>query len=434
VKPSRAVAPIARPLDADVTVPGSKSETNRALVAAALATGDSILDGLLLADDTFAMIDSLDRLGVAIDLDGTRATVHGSGGRLAPGPVTVDCRLAGTVSRFLTAVTALGPGPYTIDAAPGMRSRPMRQLVEALRGLGASIEGDALPLIVSGGVDGGGVAGGTVRLPGDVSSQFLSALLLAAPYFDDGLEVELTTELVSKPYVDMTVATMAAFGVHVDRRDHGRFAVAPGGYRAAVVAIEPDATAASYFWGAAAICGGRVRGHGVHRDSGQGDVRFAGVLASMGATVRDTAGGIEVQVDGPLHGVTVDMADISDTVPTLAVVAAFAQGATRLEGVGFIRRKESDRLGALAHELQRCGVGAREERDGLVIEGSQPHGARVETYDDHRMAMSLALLGLAVPGIEIVDPDCVTKTFPEFFDTLSTLGVALGAPGAPRVG
>jgi 3-phosphoshikimate 1-carboxyvinyltransferase len=415
----RAVVPLERPLDAVVTVPGSKSATNRALVTAALAAGDSSLDGVLLADDTYAMIDGLRRLGVTITVDEPRrrATVKGEAGTLAPGPLTVDCRLSGTVSRFLTAVATVGPGPYTIDAAPSMRSRPMGQLLEALRALGAGIEGDRLPLVVAG----GGVTGGSVTLPGDVSSQFLSGLLLAAPYFANGLAVELTTELVSKPYVDMTVATMATFGVDVDRSDYRHFAVRPGRYTAATVEIEPDATAASYFWAAAAIGGGRVRVRGLSRTSGQGDVRLADVLADMGAAVVADDDGIEVRVDGSLHGTTVDMADISDTVPTLAVVAAFAEGTTRITGVGFIRRKESDRLGALVRELQRCGVTAREEPDGLVIEGSKPHGARVETYDDHRMAMSFALLGLRVPGIEIADPDCVAKTFPEYFDVLATL-------------
>jgi 3-phosphoshikimate 1-carboxyvinyltransferase len=420
----RAVTPVGRPLDAVVSVPGSKSATNRALVAAALATGDSTLDGLLLADDTEAMIDGLGRLGVTITLDESRrrAMVHGRAGALMPGPATIDCRLSGTVSRFLTAVATLGPGPYTIDAAPGMRSRPMDQLVEALRTLGATIDGDRLPLVVAG----GGVAGGAVTLPGEVSSQFLSGLLLAAPYFASGVAIELTTELVSKPYVDMTVATMASFGVDVVRRGYRHFAVAPSHYAPATVAIEPDATAASYFWAAAAICGGRVRVRGLSRASGQGDVGLVDVLAAMGASVVADTEGIEVRADEPLHGITVDMADMSDTVPTLAVVAAFAEGTTRITGVGFIRRKESDRLGALVHELQRCGVNAREEPDGLVIETSSPHGARVETYDDHRMAMSFALLGLRLPGIEIADPDCVAKTFPDYFDVLATLGPPLG--------
>jgi 3-phosphoshikimate 1-carboxyvinyltransferase len=422
---TRPVTPLGRPLSAVVTVPGSKSVTNRALVAAALAGGDSTLDGVLLADDTVAMIDGLRRLGAPITVDERhrRATVHGRAGALAHGPVTIDCRLSGTVSRFLTALAGVGPGPYTIDAAPSMRSRPMGDLTTALRLLGARIEGDHLPVVVAG----GGVAGGVVSLPGDVSSQFLSGLLLAAPYFANGLEAELTTELVSKPYVDMTVATMATFGVNVVRHDYRSFTVTPGCYRPANVAIAPDATAASYFWAAAAICGGRVRVRGLHRTSGQGDVRFTDVLGAMGATVVDDEDGIEVRVDDTLNGITVDMADISDTVPTLAVVAALAAGVTRITGVGFIRRKESDRLGALVHELLRCGVTAREEPDGLVIEGSQPHGARVETYHDHRMAMSFAVLGLRVPGMEIADPECVAKTFPDYFDVLATLGAPVGA-------
>jgi 3-phosphoshikimate 1-carboxyvinyltransferase len=422
---ARAVAPIGRPLDAVVSVPGSKSATNRALVAAALAAGDSTLDGLLFADDTRAMIDGLGRLGVSISLDESapRATVHGRAGALAPGPLTIDCRLSGTVARFLTAVAVTGPGPYTIDAAPSMRSRPMGDLVTALRSLGATLDGDHLPLVVAG----GGVVGGAVTLSGEVSSQFLSAVLLAAPYFAGGVDVELATELVSRPYVDMTVATMASFGVDVARRDYRHFAVRPGRYQPTSVTIEPDASAASYFWAAAAICGGRVRVRGLSRRSGQGDVGFVDVLAAMGATVVADADGIEVRVDEPLHGITIDMADMSDTVPTLAAVAATALGTTRITGVGFIRRKESDRLGALVHELQRCGVTASEEPDGVVIDGSSPHGARVETYDDHRMAMSFALLGLRVPGIEIADPDCVAKTFPEYFDVLATLGASVRA-------
>jgi 3-phosphoshikimate 1-carboxyvinyltransferase len=345
---ARAVTPLGRPLDAIVTLPGSKSATNRALVVAALAAGDSSLDGLLLADDTYAMIEGLRRLGVGIALDEAqpRATVHGSGGALAPGPLTIDCRLSGTVSRFLTAVTTVGPGPYTVDAAPSMRSRPMRQLVVALRDLGAVIEGDHCRRRGR-----RWRAGGAVTLPG-MSSPFLSGLLLAAPYSPKAHR-QLTTELVSKPYVDMTLATMASFGVDVVRRDYRHFVVRPGRYSAATVAIEPDATAASYFWAAAAICGGRVRVRGLSRTSGQGDVRLVDVLAAMGATVVADGDGIEVRVDAGLHGVTVDMADIFDTVPT-SPSSPPTPWAPPHHGRGFIRRKESDRLGALVRELQRC--------------------------------------------------------------------------------
>ena len=410
-----AVQPLAAPPDATVRVPGSKSLTNRALVCAALAEGTSILEGALHADDTEAMIAALTALGIRVSGTGSTLTVEGVAGQVPPGPVELDARLSGTTSRFLAPILAAGTGPYRLDAAAPMRARPMGPLVDSLRSLGAEVveEGErgCLPLTIE-----GGARGGAVELPGHVSSQFLSGLLLAAPLYPDGLDVTLTSPLVSVPYVEMTLAVMRSFGAQVT----GRTTVPPGTYRATRYTIEPDASAASYFFAAAAITGGRVRVEGLHSDSLQGDVRFVEVLERMGATVDWEPDAITV-TGGPLHGVDVDLADCSDTAQTLAAVAPFADSPTTVRGIGFIRRKETDRIGNTVRELQRAGLVATEEEDGFTIEPGRPQPARFETYDDHRMAMSLALFGLVVPGIEISDPACVAKTYPEFFSDLDQL-------------
>jgi 3-phosphoshikimate 1-carboxyvinyltransferase len=270
--------------------------------------------------------------------------------------------------------------------------------------------------------------GGAVDVPGDVSSQFLSGLLLAGPLMAEGLRVRVTGHAVSPSYLDLTAATMAAFGASVRRPDERTWEVAPGGYRAADLAVEPDASAASYFFAAAAICGGRVRVEGLDRTTVQGDLGFVDVLAGMGADVERGPGWTEVRGGAALHGTTVDLSDLSDTAQTLAVVAPFADAAVRVTGIGFIRAKETDRIGAVVTELRRCGVDAAEEPDGFVVRPGTPHGARVRTYDDHRMAMSFALLGLRVPGVEVEDPGCVAKTYPGYFADLDRLRSVRSGP------
>jgi 3-phosphoshikimate 1-carboxyvinyltransferase len=414
-------------LDAEVRVPGSKSITNRALVCAALAAGRSELRGALRADDTEAMVGCLQTLGADIDADwgADRIEVEGTGGRLARGPVDVDARMSGTTARFIAPLLALGEGEYRLTGHPQLAARPMGPTFAALRDLGADVAEEdrpgRLPAVVRAP---GRLPGGTVQIPGDVSSQFLSGLLMAAPLMRRGLVVDLTSGLVSTPYVALTESVMGRFGVSVQHRGDGAdFVVAAGGYRPARIAVEPDATAASYFFAAAAICGGRVRVTGLGRGSVQGDLRFLDVLAQMGVDVEIGNDWVEVHGAGELRGVTVDLADISDTAPTLAVVAACASTPSRVTGVGFIRRKETDRIAAVVTELRRCGVDADEDPDGFTVRPSPPgpHGARIETYDDHRMAMSFAVLGLRVPGIVIVDPGCVAKTFPDFFEVLGDL-------------
>ncbi|CAN5781163.1 3-phosphoshikimate 1-carboxyvinyltransferase [soil metagenome] len=411
------------PLDADVRVPGSKSVTNRALVCAALADGTSKLTGALFADDTEAMVGVLRTVGLEVRTDpGAQAiTVTGGAGTLPPTAELIDVRQSGTTARFTLPLLALGAGSYRVTAHPQMQLRPMGTTLEALRDLGAGVEeqGDRghLPATIT-----GGLRSGVVRLPGDASSQFLSGLLLVAPCLPDGLVVEVSTALVSRPYVDLTISVMEAFGARVDRPDDRTFAVAPGGYRACTYAVEPDASAASYPLAAAAICGGRVKVLGLTDEALQGDVAFAGVLAEMGATVVRDATGTEVRAErGSLRGGTFDLTHFSDTAQTLAVVAPFAGSPVSVTGIGFIRRKEIDRITAVATELQRCGIAVHTDHDGWTIRPGRPGAAVVQTSDDHRMAMSFALLGLAAPGIAIADPACVAKTFPRYWDLVAVL-------------
>ncbi|HEX6425253.1 MAG TPA: 3-phosphoshikimate 1-carboxyvinyltransferase [Acidimicrobiales bacterium] len=433
---ARAVEPIDHPLDATVSVPGSKSLTNRALVCAALAAGTSTVDGALVADDTLAMRTALAALGAGIEADELgRLTVAGTGGRLRPGPTWLDMRLSGTTSRFLLPVVALGSGAYRIDGATPLRARPMGPALDGVRALGARVEHHGEPghlpvtIVAPGGLDGGDLA-----VAGDTSSQFLSGLLLAAPCTRTGVRVTVTTRLVSRPFVGLTAAVMAAFGAVVvdegDRPGAGPvLAVPPGGYRPAAYRVEPDASTASYFLAAAALAGGQVRVEGLGAGSLQGDARFADLLGAMGAQVERTATSTTVTGSGRLRGLgDVDMADMPDMALTLAAVAVFADRPTRVTGVELIRWHETDRIAAAVTELRRAGVVADERRDGFVVHPGTPRPARIETYDDHRMAMSFALLGLRAPGIEIADPGCVAKTFPGFWQALD--GLRAGGGGS----
>ncbi|MGQ0433871.1 MAG: 3-phosphoshikimate 1-carboxyvinyltransferase [Microthrixaceae bacterium] len=417
------VEPIAGPLDATVSIPGSKSLTNRALVCAALAVGESVLDHALRADDTHAMVEGLTALGVTVApaWAGDRIVVQGCAGVPPADVAIVDALLSGTTSRFLLPLAALGSGTRRVDGAPRLRARPMAPAIEALRTLGASVRDVGAPGHLPVELVGGTLRGGEVTISGDVSSQFLSGLLLAAPAMPDGLTVRLSTPLVSRPYVEMTVAVMRAFSVAAEQADDRTWVVAPQPYRATTYAIEPDASAASYAFAAAAIVGGTVRVEGLGTGSLQGDAGFVDLLAEMGAIVERTASSTTVRRDGPLRGIDADMSQISDTAQTLAVVAVHAEGPTRISGIGFIRGKETDRIGAVVAELRRAGIDAQEEADGFVVQPGEVRPADIATYDDHRMAMAFALLGLRTPGIRILDPACVTKTFPGYWAMLDSL-------------
>lgn len=418
------VRPADGPVVAEVAVPPSKSLANRALVCAALAEGESEVIGVPPGDDTAAMIDGLQRLGVAVGLERADGAdrAHVSGGSLLDGSVELDARLAGTTSRFLTALAALRHDPTTIDGAPPLRDRPMGPLHDALVALGVHLRpGERpghLPVTVSGPPRGADA----VVLPGDVSSQYVSALMMIGPMLPEGLRLGLSTDLVSQPYVRMTSAVMAAFGVHDVEVTPRRVHVGVGQYLPTTYTVEPDASSASYPLAAAAMVGGAVAVRGLGNASQQGDARFVELLARMGCitvvSAHDTV--VMRRRDEPLRGIEVDLAEMSDLVPTLAVVATQAVTPTRISGVGFIRAKESDRLGDLAGELSKTGAQVVVEADGLlVVPTDLLRPARLETHHDHRLAMAFGLLGLVVEGIEVVEPDVVSKSWPAYWDALA---------------
>jgi len=415
------------PLRAMIRPPGSKSITNRALVCAALAEGESLLTGALDSDDTRVMIEGLGQMGVLVRHDRAARTISVIGCNGRPPAAATDMMLgnSGTTVRFLTAVAALGHGTFRLDGVPRMRQRPIQDLLDALRQLGAdavSEAGTGCPPVI---VHANGLPGGRAEVAGDISSQFLSALLQAAPCAWHDVELTVRGELVSKPYVAMTLAVMRAFGVKAACDDSPLRVPAPQAYRGRTYTIEPDASAASYFFAAAAIAGGSVTVAGLSRGSLQGDVAFCDCLRQMGCEISEAADKITV-TGGTLHGIDVDMNGISDTVQTLAAVALFAEGPTTIRNVAHTRHKETDRIAALATELRKFGAEVQEREDGLTVTPRPLHGATIDTYDDHRMAMSMALVGLAVPGVVIRDPGCVAKTYPEFFSDLARLAVDRG--------
>jgi len=411
------------PVRGTIRTPGSKSITNRALVCAALARGTSRLSGVLDSQDTRVMAGGLTALGVRIaaDWESGRLEVHGGAGRVPATEAEIDCAASGTTMRFLSAVCALGEGAYRLDGTARMRQRPIDDLLAALRSLGveaaAESPGGCPPVMIRS----RGLAGGRAVVHGGTSSQFASGLALAAPCSKTGLEIEFAGRVVSLPYLEMTRRVMAAFGATCEVVDERTWHIPPDGYAACDFCVEPDASAASYFAAAAAITGGSVTLEGLSRSSMQGDIAFCDALARMGCAVSwdDPAIGHTTVSGRAARGIDIDMNAISDTVPTLAVVALFAAGPTTISNVAHIRDKETDRIGDLARELRRLGAAVEEFPDGLRIEPRPLRPAELTTYDDHRMAMSLALAGLAVPGVRILDPGCVGKTFPGYWRSLA---------------
>ena len=416
------------PLHGSIRPPGSKSITNRALVCAAMAGGRSRLDGVLDSEDTRVMLGALSQLGLEVnhDLAARTVDIKGAGGRPPVDKADIFVANSGTTVRFLTAMLTAACGVFRLDGTPRMRQRPIRPLLDALKQLGADAKSEndtGCPPVV---VRANRLRGGRATVAGDVSSQYLSGLLMAAPAAEAAVELLVDGELVSKPYIEMTLAVMDAFGVSVEANNLQRFFIpSPCMYRACSYEIEPDASAASYFFAAAAITGGRITVEGLSRDSLQGDVAFCDCLHKMGCRVEYAEDSITV-AGGRLRGIDADMNAISDTVQTLSAVALFADGPTFIHNVAHIRHKETDRLAALAVELRKFGAVIVEEQGSLKItppaqHGSALRGATIDTYDDHRMAMSMALVGLAQPGVIIRDPDCTAKTYPQFFADLDSL-------------
>jgi len=418
------IAPFAR-AKGRVQLPGSKSISNRALLLAALADGTTELTRLLEADDTRVMIVALRQLGVAIEQQGDSVRVHGCGGRFPARAAELLLGNAGTATRSLTAALAFAGGSYRIDGVARMRERPIGDLVEALNDLGAHIvyEGAAgfPPLRIE---PAPGLTSDEVAIRGDVSSQFLSGLLMAAPLAarSAGLTIRVAGELISQPYVAMTVAMMRRFGVEV-RRDGAAFHVPRAGYRAAgTLAVEGDASSASYFLALGLLAGGPVRVEGVGRGSVQGDVAFADLLTEMGASIEFGDDWIESRGGGAARAVDWDCTAIPDAAMTAAVLALFARGRTTLRGIGSWRVKETDRIAAMATELRKLGAEVDEQPDRLSVTApARLLEATIDTYDDHRIAMCFALAAAGGVAVHIRDPGCVSKTFPGYFNALSSL-------------
>jgi 3-phosphoshikimate 1-carboxyvinyltransferase len=407
---------------AEVGVPGSKSYTHRILIAAALSDGACRIENALLAEDTRLTVRALNQMGIHIEeAPERRFMVYGGSGRLHPEEELIYLGNSGTSMRLLTAVAALGRCKLTFYGTQRMAVRPIQDLIDAMQQLGVpirSVNNNGCPPVE---VQGGSIRGGSVAVNCRTSSQYLSALLLIAPYTEKGLDINVTAGPVSRPYVDMTIDVMNRFGVQVVREDYERFRVAGRQtYRAGAYAVETDASQAGYFWAAAAVCGTRVKVKGIARYSKQGDVNFAHLLAGMGCEITWEDDGITV-AGGHLRAAEVDMGDMPDMVPTLAVVAAFAEGTTVIKNVSHLKAKESNRLTSVVNGLNKMGIQARCSETELIVTGGMPHGAEIETYEDHRIAMSFAVAGLVTPGTFILGENCVEKSFPEFWKVFEEL-------------
>jgi 3-phosphoshikimate 1-carboxyvinyltransferase len=420
------IGPVAR-MTGTLRLPGSKSISNRSLLLAALARGTTELTGLLEADDVDRMCEALRALGVRTEAGAVTDSciVHGAAGAFPVRRASLFLGNAGTALRPLTAVLALSHGDYELSGAPRMHERPIRDLVDALRALGADIRYDGAegfpPLSIA---PGAVPSGGKVAIRGNVSSQFVTALLMALPLAGGGTAVEVQGELISRPYVDMTLSLMRRFGVAVVREGHDLFRVpVAAAYRSpGTLAVEGDASSASYFLAAGAIGGGPVRIEGVGRNSIQGDVGFAATLSAMGAEVRSGDDWIETSSKTQLHGIDADFNAIPDAAMTAAIVALFADGPTLLRNIGSWRVKETDRIAAMARELRKLGAAVDEGADWMrVTPPSRWLPATITTYDDHRIAMCFSLAALGGVPVRINDPQCVRKTFPGYFAAFDRL-------------
>ena len=435
------IEPLRAPFHATIRVPGSKSITNRALPLAALAQGDTQLSGVLFADDTWQMINALQTLGYSLRLDQKTRTIHvcGRGSDVPAGNgQTLSCGNSGTTIRFLAAMLALGSGEYVLDGVPRMRQRPIDQLVEQLRILGADISYEIAPGLPPIRIRAKGLAGGGCQFADAKSSQYISAVLMAAPLAGNPVTISLLGPITSEPYVLMTLRMMEQFGIHTQIHDQcGKIVsrtiqIPTAAYRSPTTyAIEPDASNASYFLAAAAIIpGSRATIAGLHKSSLQGDVAFAEVLGKMGAQVEWPAEGVTVSAPpaGKLIGIELDMNHIPDMVQTLCVAALFAEGPTTIRNVWNLRVKETDRLAALETELRKLGATVETGKDWIRVTPPRPAAptssalmpAGIKTYDDHRMAMAFAIAGLRAPGICIEDPSCTAKTSPDYFTDLAS--------------
>jgi 3-phosphoshikimate 1-carboxyvinyltransferase len=407
-------------LDTSVNIPGSKSVTHRYLIMAALAEGRSWLRNGLWCDDTHYTATALERFGAQIRHSPEAIEVIGTGGVLNCPSEPIYLENAGTSMRLLTAVACLARGSSVLVGNERMHTRPIEELLVALQPLGGVVESlqeKGYPPVR---IHGSGLKGGSTKVNASRSSQFVSAILLAAPYASQPVEISLQG-LVSKPYVDVTLDGMSRFGASARWLDEENLRVeAPGRYLAGSYDVEGDCSSASYFWAAAAITGGKVSTQNILHKSRQGDLAFLDILCQMGCRAEWHDRGVTLY-GGELRSIEVDMRDMPDMVPTLAVTAAFAQGTTVITNIGHLRIKESDRLRATAEGLEKMNVQVEEEEDRLTIRGGNPRGALIASHKDHRIAMSFAVAGLVAEGVRIDDEMCVTKSFPQFWETFEQL-------------
>lgn len=416
---TRLIKSINKPITATIAVPGSKSITNRALICAALGLGESRIGNYSDGDDTSLLANGLNQLGILVRRDGPSLIVEGKGGRVYGPKFPIPVGNAGTTLRFLVTLAALADRGVVFEGSPRMAERPITDLLVALKSLGTDATFEDLFARYK--VQGGSFRGGTAQLRVDRSSQFLSSLLMIAPYAQEDVCIEIMGELCSTPYVAMTVAVMKHFGVEVHHKDYQYQVKAGQFYKPNIFEVEADASGASYFWGAAALTNGSITVQGTRLHSMQGDLRFLDVLKTMGCLIEESGEGITVAGPGQLRAIDIDMNDMPDMVPTLAILALFAKGTTHILNVSHLQHKESDRLEALQEELRKTGGSITRSNDGLEINGSTMHDAQLNTREDHRLAMSFALLGLKVSGISIEKPECVSKSFPDFWKEFDKL-------------
>ena len=407
------------PLNATVRVPGSKYQANRVLIIAALAEGESVITSVPTNDDIQRVQAGIAALGATVNASSDQVRVHGVGDITRLRAANINVNASGTFARFVSALAALSSEAVVIDGSARMRQRPMADLCKALRSLGAQVNGanDALPLTIR-----GPLQGGICELPGHISSQYLSALLLASPYAQKDTRIELTSALVSRPFVDMTIDLMRQAGVELESTETSFRIRAGQRYQARQYTLEADPCSASYFLAGAALTGGDVTLLDYNLESVQGEAQFPMVLDKMGCLVKRVPQGLRVQSTGKLKAVEMDMGNMPDVVQTAAVLAAFAEGTSKFTNIGHLVHKESNRIYDTAAELRKMGVTVEATDDALIIEGGQPKGAEIHTHDDHRQAMSFAVAGLKIPNMLIHDADVVGKSFPQFWQTLRTAG------------
>ncbi len=412
----KTIKPLTQGIKLKISVPGSKSLTHRALIAAALADGQTVLQNMLVAEDTMLTLGALKAMGIGIETDNTTAVIKGRAGYLKAPSEPIYLENSGTSMRLLTGICALAKGRFVLTGNERMRQRPIQPLLEALQKWGVraySEKDNGCPPVV---IESNGLEGGATEIDATLSSQFLSALLLAAPYAQKPGVIKVKGKLVSLPYVDLTLQVMEDFGIKVEHHDYQVFKIGQGCYKARPYTIEGDCSTASYFWAAAAVLKGEITVRPISIHTKQADFKLLDILKQMGCHIEASGDGVKV-IGGNLVGVEVDMNKMPDVVPTLAVVAAFAKGKTKITGIGHLRHKESDRIQAVATELQRMGIKVIEGDDYLIIWGGNPQPAMIETYNDHRIAMSFAVAGLKLPGVKIINPECVKKSFPGFWET-----------------